>query len=208
MQDYTRQAAATIWDWLAITDEPQPCDLLFLFGGAVIATAQKAKELYSQNFSKLIITTGKAGTFGNPHWAEPIADVFADYLYGHGVPMSAVTIQNESMNTLEDVLFSLNLMKSKGLPHSCVTLISRPFHQRRSCATYQKHDPLAQIINVPCNEPHPNSLQGSEWEQVATRCVQECERLQKYAKQGDLVPQSVPDSVSKAYSILKERTAR
>lgn len=201
------EQVSVLWDWLAVSDKPKPCDVLFLFGGAIISTADKGVELYKQGFSRRMVVTGNTGTFGNPEWAEPIADVFAEYASAHGVPKDAIIVQNKSMNTREDVTLTLPILDAMRIPHVSVVLVSRPVHQRRAFATYQKHDPAARIMNVPCHEPSPSQLSQSELLYVATRCMQEYERLKQYATKGDIAAQEIPETVAAAYTSIKAMLA-
>jgi uncharacterized SAM-binding protein YcdF (DUF218 family) len=203
MQD----ATAELWNWLSITDEPRTCDLIFLFGGSILETADKGAELYGRGLSRHIITTGNTGTFGNPAWTDPSAVVFAKRLCALGVPSSAILIEPKSMNTLEDVTYALPILDAEHIRHFVVTLVSRPVHQRRAYATYQLQDPGAQLINIPCIETHPSRLEGKELTDVAIRCCQEYERIGEYAIQGNLVAQVIPKVVEQAYRALKELLA-
>jgi uncharacterized SAM-binding protein YcdF (DUF218 family) len=200
------EQATTLWNWLEIKDNPEVCDVIFLFGGAIIDIAAKGLELYKQDLSRRIITTGNTGTFGNPDWYEPIADVFAAYLIAHGVPEAAITRQNQSMNTLEDVTMTLPVLEANHISHGSIALVSRPLHQRRAYATYQRQDPDARIINLPCSEPAPADLTEVELTDISVRCTQEYERLVQYAAKGELMPQPIPDEVKLAYASLKAMT--
>lgn len=196
-------AVNVLWNWLAIENKPLKSDIIFLFGGAVIDIPQKGAELYDSKLSDRIVTVGNTGTFGNPEWTKPIAEVFADYLAGHGVPRSAIFVQNTSMNTLEDVTHALPLLDAEGIKHRTVVLVSRPIHQRRAYATYIKQDPNATTYNIPCDEPHPNKLKGEAFADVALRCAQEYERLIAYAEKGDICAQPAPQEVCEAYETVK-----
>lgn len=198
-----REPTITLWDWLAVSDELAAADLIFLFGGATIEIAAKAVEIYQHGFSPHIVASGNTGTFSNPDWVRPEADIFAHYLRKQGIPGSAVTVQNRSTNTLEDAVFSLAAVDARGVPHSSVIIISRPVHQRRAYATYQHQDPNAKLLNAPCHEPRPQDLDDDGLHAVAIRCLQEYERLLRYAAQGNLTPQPIPEEVLQAYNKLK-----
>jgi len=203
--DTMQKSVITLWDWLALEDQPEECNLIFLFGGSIIEIAEKGRELYERGLSSHIIATGNKGTFGNPDWKKPIAKMFADYLIDHDIPKAALTTQSTSMNTLEDVTQGLSLLDQQGIRHDSVILVSRPVHQRRAYATYKMHDPNARIMNAPCNETHPSQMDNTALKEVALRCVQEYERLTQYAAKGDLCEQQVPPNVRAEYEELKSR---
>lgn len=199
-----RDATIELWDWLAINDEPTESDLIFTFGGAVVALAEKSAELYHKGLGDLVIVTGNTGTFGNPEWKEPCADIFEKYLISHSVPTESILVQNKSMNTLEDVTFTKELLATSKSSFSSAIIVSRPVHQRRSSATFQKQFPQVRLTNVPCSEPHPKDLADDLLYSAALRCVQEYERLIEYGEKGDLIGQSVSPNITSAYNTLKQ----
>lgn len=193
----------TIWDWLAISDEPKQCDLIFLFGGSMLETQEMGLRMFEQGYAKQLIANGNTGTFANKDWDAPDAEVFAKYLLERGLPPSALIIQNSSMNTLEDVNLGLKMLDDMHIKHDSVMLISRPSHQRRAYATYKMQDPRANIINIPCEETSPNLLEGEAQMLAAVRCVEEYERLIRYAAKGDIVGQQIPQNVKAAYEAIR-----
>ena len=192
-------------DWLAIRDPLEPADLIFVFGGPTLNQAEKAAELFKQNYSSKILVTGNTGTFNNPDWNKPIANIFADFLTKNGVPLKNILIQPNSMNTLEDVTFSIPIIKNNFPNIQKIILVSNPMHQRRCFATFKKQFPHSvKIINQAGNQPDFNKINQEEIIQIATRCVQECDRLIKYSEKGDIESTSIPENINTIYLKLKE----
>jgi len=177
-----------IYNWLAITDRLEKAELIFLFGGAIIKTAEKGFDLINNDYAPLIVVTGRTGTFGNPKWTKPIADVFAEYLRKQGIRKECILIQNRSMNTLEDVLYTLPILERNNIWPKSIILVSRPTHQRRAQATFKKQFPYSvKLINQPCEEKHPRLInKDDELNKIGISCIHEYERLIKYARKGDI----------------------
>ncbi len=88
---------------------PSPCDAIFVFAGTHPGHWCKAAEAWQRGFGPRVIVTGGRNPRGGAHasWdhgdtAE--ADVIARHLGAVGVPDSALTIERQSTNTLENVL--------------------------------------------------------------------------------------------------------
>ena len=192
-------------DWLAIRDPLEKSDVIFVFGGPTLNQAEKAAELFKQNYSSKILVTGNTGTFNNPDWNKSIANIFADFLIEHGVPSENILIQPNSMNTLEDVTFSLPIIQENIKQIQSVILVSNPMHQRRCFATFKKQFPFdIKIINQAGDQPDFNKINPEEIIQIATRCVQECDRLIKYSEKGDIENIPIPANITPVYLKLKE----
>ena len=100
----------TLYNWLAISDEPQNADLIFLFGAPTLAVPQRGLELYKAGFAPYLIATGERSLTEESGWDKTLANKYAEYLIENGVDGSHIIIQNRSLNTLEDVTFSLGTL--------------------------------------------------------------------------------------------------
>lgn len=191
-----------LWDWLAIKDEPSKSDLIFLVGGSKLETPKKGLELYQKGFAPYLATSGKTGTFNDSGWNKPIADVFAEFLITKGVNKNKIIVQNRSMNTLEDIVFTMKVIIERKIPHQKIIIVSRPFHQRRSFATFKKQFPYFEYLNVPNDEKLPSENEEEKLKEFAVRCLKEYERLEQYAIKGDLEKQIIPSEIFKTYQKL------
>lgn len=192
-----------LWNWLAVKDTPKKSDLIFLFGGDDLQTPKKGLELFQKGLAPLIVATGKTGTFTNPDWQKPIADIFADFLIKNGVPIEKVIIQNTSLNTLEDITQAIKIFKERKIHFKKIILIAKPHHQRRGWATFKKQFPDLEYINIPNGNQFPNENEIEKLKEVSLLCLGEYERLEKYAEKGDLEKQAVPQEIQETYQKLK-----
>ncbi|MFL5703544.1 MAG: YdcF family protein [Ktedonobacteraceae bacterium] len=187
-----KDAVTLLYNWLAISDEPQKADLLFLFGAPTLAVPEKGLALFKAGFAPSIVVTGERSLTEVSEWDKTLADKYAEYLIENGVAGSHIIIQNRSLNTLQDVTFSLAALT--GVER--IILVNRPMQQRRGYATFQKQTTDLILINTPCMETMPE-------DQFAARCVLEYEKIKRYADKGDIEQQIVPDEIREAYQKLK-----
>lgn len=199
-----KELTTVIFDWLEIKDPLEKSDLIFVFGGPTLSQVKKANQIFDQGFAPYILVTGNTGTFNNPDWNKPIANIFCDYLVENKVNPQNILIQNTSMNTLEDVTFSIPIIKAKIQNFKKVILVSNPMHQRRCFATFKKQFPSnIEIINQAGDEPNLAEVNEQEVVSIGTRCLQEYERLIKYSQTGDIETSIIPENVTNAYIQLK-----
>ena len=187
-----QESVYTLYNWLAISDEPQKADLIFLFGAPTLAVPEKGLELYKAGFAPYLITTGERSLTEESGWDKTLADKYAEYLIENGVDGSHIIIQNKSLNTFEDVTFSLGTLSRI----ERIILVNRPMQQRRGYATFQKQTKSMILINAPCMETMSE-------DRLAVTCVLEYEKIERYAEKGDVEKQGVPDAVREAYRRVK-----
>lgn len=199
------KSMVVISDWLAVNDTPEKSDLIFVFGGPTLNQVKKAKELFDQGYSDKILVTGNTGTFNNPDWHKPVAEIYANFLIENGIPSKNILVQNTSTNTLEDVTFSIPTIKNNFPNLQKIILVSNPMHQRRCFATFQKQFPFKiKIINQSGDKPDLNKINNQEIVRIAIRCIQEYDRLIKYSQKGDIEDALIPKEITDAYLKLKE----
>jgi uncharacterized SAM-binding protein YcdF (DUF218 family) len=95
-----------------------------------------ALQLYHTGKIKHILITGGAGQI----WSHtpPEAPVAARFLRQCGVPDSAIWIEDRSRNTIENALFTQQLLTSRGVSQHNSLLITSAWHMRRAEAVFQK----------------------------------------------------------------------
>ena len=191
-----------LYNWLALSEKPQKADILILFGSPNLSIADKGFELYKLGFAHYLVTAGLASMTEESGWGMPLANKYTEHLLKRGVPEQCIITQNKSMNTLEDVTFTLPMLIENEVRFNRVILINRPVYQRRSWATFRKHSPITELMNVPCDAKHPKDMSNVELFDLAGKCIREYEKLITYAVKGDIEKQPIPIEVEKAYQEL------
>jgi len=103
-------------------------------------------KLYQMGIVDHILVSGGNGSlmkhsFRESKWA-------AAQLLAVGIPQSAILIENDSRNTLENAAFSKRVLDSAGLKPPYV-LVTSAFHMRRSLWCFDKEG--MNVIPYPCN---------------------------------------------------------
>jgi len=94
--------------------EPEPCDIIFVFGGSHPGLWEVAAEAYFKELGEDIIVTGghKPGAFRHFPWMDgktPESGVIRQKLIQLGVPEAHIFIETKSTNTYENVRFALEV---------------------------------------------------------------------------------------------------
>src|SRR5437870_13034853 len=111
----------------AVRDEAQPADAIVVLGAAqyngrpspvLKARLDHANELYKQQYSQAIITTGSYGP--DPNFSE--AHVSTQYLVQHGVDVANIITEQGSGSTYDSIQAAAHLMQGKGWKTSLVVI--------------------------------------------------------------------------------------
>ena len=125
-----------------VTSEPQPADLLFIFGTSTIDSEVLelvAHDCQQGRFSKMLVT-GLSGRLYD-ETGKPVARIMRDELMARGVPSEVIHVQDRSTNTLEDVAFSLDVLKQHDISPESIAFLCKAHHSGRCLRTLRKFFP-------------------------------------------------------------------
>ena len=118
-----------------VKKEPQTIIILGagLFGDKVppllAQRLDKGLAIYERFNRKPVIIV--SGGQGDDEWISE-AEAMAGYLMEKGVPADSIFLENKSRTTLENLIFSKELMLSQGLEQDRVLLVTNSFHALRA----------------------------------------------------------------------------
>ena len=145
----TREA---ITQFLFLKDEPTPVDLCFVLGSPSISSILPAVALFKQGLTPKILISGHGPQKDSiPEW-----QVYRDYAIANGVPESAILVEKQASNTLENFTFSKVVIEQEiGWENlSKIALVAKPFHMRRVLMTASRQWPAhLQYSMQPSNAP-------------------------------------------------------
>lgn len=178
-----------ITNYIFIEDKDLKGDIALVFGtwNAWKGSTEKAAELYKQGLVSKIIVSG--GVNNESGMIE--GDMMADEIIKLGVPKSDVLIENKSTNTLENVVFSREILEKEiGLKNiKTIVAVVKNYHARRSLMTLKKHMPLYITLKAaPYISAHYNFTKNTWMKSGSGKkyVLSEVEKIQKYLAKGDL----------------------
>lgn len=171
-----------------IEDLPR-VDAIFIFGHYEPQVAHHAAELWKIGKAPRIIISGK-GRDAIPKGFETEADFYVSLIKSDGVPKEALILEKESTNSLENVLLGMATCYNVGVNPKSVILCAMPPLLRRARATFRKQ--FSEITAYGSAFPMPK-----EWFTPSriSRLLGELDRLDEYAKKGDIVRVEIPGDV-------------
>ena len=151
-----------ITDFIFISDEPNPADVVFLPGGTSPETPEYAAELYHRGIAPLLIPSGKfsigrdcfRGVSGGYHTKysadyKTECEFFTDVLCRGGVPKEAIIGEDQAGFTRENAFFTAQLAHDHGLHFGKAIIVCKSFHARRCLMYYQFAFPDTELIVCP-----------------------------------------------------------
>ncbi len=117
------------------------CDFGIVFGGLTMVPQRmdKALELYQEGLIKKLILSGGIGYF-NIDKRIPEALKMYDYALNKGVKESDLILETNSRNSMENIKYSLNIIKSfNDFDKVKLGLITSQFHLKRVLLLFQKY---------------------------------------------------------------------
>ena len=206
LPDELRADVETLWDYHNMHHELRPTDVGIGLGSHDLGVATYAAELYHSGTFPLIVFTGANAPTTIERFPRGEAVHYREHALELGVPDDAILIETEARNTGDNITLTKQLLADKDIAANSVTLISRPYQQRRAYATCKK---LWPGINVVCaSRPLPLDeyiASIGDVDRVINMLVGDTQRISKYADLGFSIPQDVPDAVTESFMRLMRK---
>ncbi|HMD89574.1 MAG TPA: YdcF family protein [Anaerolineaceae bacterium] len=193
-------ASSLEWQYLPLKNIPTTDAIVVLGGGTEPAQFPRstvelnsagnrviyAADLYKQGKApNILLSGGSINLLDNRGTSTPATEM-ANVLEMIGVPDSALWLQTASQNTHEDAVFSLDLLKQKGVKR--ILLVTSALHMPRAMALFRNHG--VEVIPAPTDY----AVTQTGWDDLKTLNVQSILI--------NLVPNS--SSISLTSDVLKE----
>src|SRR5215216_267969 len=91
--------AKILWDYHHMDHELVKSDCILVLGSHDTRVAERAAELYLQQWAPMVIMSGGLGRLTKDMWKETEAGLFARIAIERGVPEENILIENKSTNT-------------------------------------------------------------------------------------------------------------
>lgn len=156
-----RRAVRAITDFVFLCDAPQKSDIILIPGTSQSAVTEQAAALYRAGYAAHVLPSGQyssaLGHFAtnridNPRYAGSYNTDFAycqRILIDNGVPAGAILCEDRATNTLENALFSAQVIKRAGIQVRRAILCCQAFHARRAFLSYACYFTGVELLVVP-----------------------------------------------------------
>jgi uncharacterized SAM-binding protein YcdF (DUF218 family) len=184
--------------------DPQPCDVIFIFGGSHPELWETAAKAYFNGLGREIIATGgfKPGARRHPAWRDgdtSEAQVMRRELVRLGVPAEIIFLEDRSTNSLENVLFAKEVYDFSKV--KSILVVTKSYAIGRQVRTLRHHiDPA--ILTIPY--PFEAHIAGSgplitrtnwvETEESIHYVLMQLMKIWKYGAAGDIQPIADPSA--------------
>ena len=164
----------------AVTSQnPEPADAIVWLQGNGFDRGPKVLELFQHGFAPRIFVTGNnTRVVENDH--VRLWDI-VEWLERHDVELSALIVDDQSMNTLDQAIHVVAYAKAH--EWSAILLVGSTHHQLRAFLTFQKQIQLQEwngrVINQPAHIPWKHKPFGSQKTAKALFLV-EIDKLEQY----------------------------
>jgi uncharacterized SAM-binding protein YcdF (DUF218 family) len=199
--------AKVIWDYMLLHHKLKKVDALFILGSSDIRVAERGAELYKHGYADHIIIAGSKGKVTEGTFTKSEARTFANTLISNGVPEDKIFLEEESNNTGHNISYTYMMLKERGINFDSFILITKPYMERRSYATFMKMWPgkeVELIVTSPqlTYENYPDEKISKEM--AVNLMVGDLQRIKEYPAMGWQIEQDIPIEVEKAYRNLVE----
>lgn len=203
------QLAELIWNYMVVDDQPKKADVIIGLGCHDMSVADDAARLYHDGIAPLIVFSGKSGRMTEGLFPDSEARMMRGRALTLGVPETAIRIEEESTNTGENIRFSQQLLRSSGINPGRITLVHKPYMQRRDYATFMKQWESSESVELTCWASQSDCrtyIEGAAdpAEEIAIM-VGDVQRMRRYYEMGFQIEQSIPYDAWAAYEQLVAR---
>ncbi len=205
MEDVDDVHAKILWNYLRLTQELTPADIVLCFGSPDVRVADRAADLLLTGYAPRILFSGGYGRGTSGVFEKPEAHLFAERAIARGVRPEMVLVEDSSTNTGENIVLSRAFLEEKGLTPKTAIVVHLPFMERRVYATVRKQWPeLTVTVSSPqiSYEEFPNETIPREL--LIAVLVGNLQRIIEYPKLGFQAPEEVPEEVMGAFRALIE----
>ncbi|MGR5067294.1 MULTISPECIES: YdcF family protein [Vibrio] len=197
-----------LWDYMQLKHDVKPADCLFVMCSNDLRVAEYAAKLYQQNLAPLIVFSGGEGRFTDGLFEKSEAETLAEVAKLAGVPSEAILVETQSSNSGENVRFTEQLLKEKGIQCESLILVQKPFMERRAIATFEKQWQSSYSQLQVTSTAHPFFEYINEempLMMVLEALMEDFSRIKTYPEKGFQTEQEIPDHVEYSYQALREK---
>ncbi|PPK93380.1 uncharacterized SAM-binding protein YcdF (DUF218 family) [Kineococcus xinjiangensis] len=198
-----RADVETLWGYHQLHHPPATTDVGIGLGSHDLGVATCAAQLYAAGRFPFVVFTGANAPTTIERFPRGEAVHYREHALSLGVPDEAIVVEPRARNTGENITLVRELLAARGVEVASVTLISRPYQQRRAHATCRKLWPEIEVYCASLPMALDDYVAGiGDADRVVNMLVGDTQRIDVYAEEGFAIAQEVPDEVRAAYRRL------
>lgn len=198
-----RADVATLWDYHHLGHEVRPTDVGVGLGSHDIGVAVRTAELYHEGMFPLIVFTGANAPTTIDRFPRGEAVHYRERALSEGVPAEVIRIEPTARNTGDNMTLTRALLADEGIAPASITLVSRPYQERRAYATCRKVWPEVDLV---CTSQRINlddyAAGIGDIPRMIHVMVGDTQRIRFHAERGYAIHQDMPATVHAAYERL------
>ena len=204
------EQAQIIWDYMRVGEPIEPADIMIAFGTNDMRVAEHAAGLMLANVAPYLICTGGIAHVDDllaTGWKISEAEMFQQIALQKGVSTDKIILENQALNTGNNVRLSLQLARAHNLKFDRVLFVCKPYIERRVMTTAAIEwcdEPIKySATSAPGNfaEYFSNELETIKHLHLM---IGDLHRIAHYSGLGLQAPQEIPDEVVCAFNTLVE----
>jgi uncharacterized SAM-binding protein YcdF (DUF218 family) len=198
-----RANVETLWNYHHLDHELRHTDVGVGLGSHDIGVAVRTAELYHQGLFPLIVFTGANAPTTIDRFPRGEAVHYRERALDEGAPDAAIRVEPKARNTGENFLLTRDLLATEGLTPKSLTVVSRPYQERRAYATCRKLWPEVDIVCTSQRIDLDAYAAGiGDIPRMINVMVGDTQRIRLHAEQGYAIAQDIPADVHAAYERL------
>lgn len=206
MNEEALRLARIIWDYHHLRHEARPADAIVALGTHDLRVADFAADLSLRGYGPLVVCTGAIAHQGDllaTPWEKTEAEMYAGVVAGRGVPRERILLEKRATNTSENIRFTRELLRERGIRPRNLLIACKPFIERRAWATLAVEWPeMPATVASPemtLEEYFTSELPAAN---VINIMMGDLQRLWVYGRRGWSAPQEIPGEVRAAFDGL------
>lgn len=189
----------TLWEYHCLNHELVPTDVGIGLGSHDLGVATRTAELYHAGYFARIVFTGANAPTTVQRFPRGEAVHYREHAGELGVPDEAILVEPKATNTGENIEFTRRALHDAGVHTRSITLVSRPYQQRRASATCRKLWPEVTVCCTSQRMPLHDYVAGiGDADRVINMLVGDTQRVTVYADRGFAAPDTLPHHVQAA----------
>lgn len=190
--------ARLLWDYGRLDHPIRTAEAGIGLGSHDLGVATRTAELWHRGAYPLIVFTGANAPTTVAAFPRGEAVHYREHALSLGVPAAAIVLEPRARNTGENIAYARDLLPGV----RTVTLVSKPYQQRRAYATCRMQWPEADVRCTAEDVRLEEYAARIGVRRLLSMLVGDTVRITTHARSGYAIPQEVPPEVDAACARL------